>query len=255
MALLDCNRVVKDFGGLRALDSLDFEVEQGAIVGLIGPNGSGKTTLLNVITGVLKPTVGHVVYKGERISGLEPYQIAARGVIRTFQITSIFSNLTARENIIAGRHLKSSSSLWGSFFNTRGYREEEAGLSRKASEILTFLGMKERQSVIAGSLSPAEQRNLEIGIALAGEPELLLLDEPAAGLNPEESTRLVETIQSIQQRGITLAVVEHNMKVIMNLCTRVIVIDYGRKIAEGSPQEIAHNDKVISIYLGRGEYA
>lgn len=252
MAFLECSRVVKDFGGLRALDNLDFEVEEGAIVGLIGPNGSGKTTLLNIITGLSEVSAGHILYKGEQITGLEPHQVAEKGVIRTFQITSLFSNLTAEENIIHGMYLKTNSSLWGSFFSTRGYRKEEARLAQKANEILALFDMGERRSILARNLSPAEQRNLEIGIALAGEPKLLLLDEPAAGLNPEESTRLVETIKSIHQGGITVVVVEHNMKVIMNLCTRVIVIDYGRKIAEGSPHEIAHNDEVISIYLGQG---
>lgn len=255
MAFLECSGVVKDFGGLRALDNLDFEVEEGVIVGLIGPNGSGKTTFLNIVTGLLKVSAGEILYKGEQITGLKPHQIAARGVIRTFQITSIFSNLTAEENIIHGMHLKTNSNLWGSFFNTRGYRKEEAKLPQRTNEILAFLEMEEKRSIVARNLSPAEQRNLEIGIALAGEPELLLLDEPAAGLNPEECTRIVKTIQSIQQSGMTLVVVEHNMKVIMNLCNRVVVIDYGHKVAEGSPQEIAHTDEVISIYLGRGEHA
>ena len=255
MAILECYRIVKDFAGLRAVDNLDLKVEEGDILGLIGPNGSGKTTLLNVITGLLKPTAGDIMYKGRLITGLEPHQIAAVGIVRTFQITSIFPGLTAEQNIIVASHLRTNNNLSGAIFNTRGYRQEEVKLSQKASEILIFLGMEERKDAIASSLSPAEQRGLEVGIALAGEPELLLLDEPAAGLNPEECVRLIKMIQSIQQRGITLVVVEHNMKVIMNLCTRVIVIDYGHKVAEGSPEEIARNDEVISIYLGREENA
>ena len=255
MAILEVRGIVKDFGGLRALDKLDFEVEQGAIFGIIGPNGSGKTTLLNIITGLLKPTAGNILYKGKIIIGLQPHQIAAIGIMRTFQLISIFSNLTAKENIINGMHLKAKNDFWGSIFNTRGYRREAVKLSRKAEEILAFLGMEERQGTSARSLSPGEQRALEIGIALAGEPELLLLDEPAAGLNPEECTRLIKVIHSIQQNGITSIVVEHNMKVVMGLCTRVLVIDYGRKVVIGSPEEIVHNNKVISIYLGREEYA
>lgn len=255
MAILECCRIVKDFGGLKALDNLDLKVEEGDVLGLIGPNGSGKTTLLNVITGLLKPTAGDIMYKGRLITDLEPHQIAATGIVRTFQTTSIFSGLTAKQNVIVASHLRTNNNISGAIFNTRGYREEEVKLSQKANEILIFLGMEERKDAIASSLSPAEQRGLEVGIALAGEPELILLDEPAAGLNPEECVRLIKMIQSIQQRGIMLVVVEHNMKVIMNLCNRVVVIDYGHKVAEGNPEEIARNDEVISIYLGREENA
>ena len=255
MAILESIGIVKNFGGIRALDKLDFEVERGAIFGLIGPNGSGKTTMLNIIAGLLKPTVGNILYKGERIKGLHPHQIAAIGIMRTFQLINIFSNLTAKENIIHSMHLKAKNDFWGSLFNTKGYRGEAVKLSRKAEEILAFLGIEGRQGMSAESLSSGEQRALELGIALAGEPELLLLDEPAAGLNPEEWTRLIKVIQSIQQKGITSIVVEHNMKVVMGLCTRVLVIDCGRKVAEGSPEEIVHNEKVVSIYLGEKEYA
>lgn len=253
MAMLEVRKVVKNFDGLKALDGLDFEVEQGGIFGLIGPNGSGKTTMLNVIAGLLKPTAGDIIYKKEQITALQPHQIAKKGIMRTFQLISIFSNLTAKENIIHGMHLKTNNNLWGSFFNTKGYRNEMERLSKKADEILTFLGMKGRQDAVSGSLSPAEQRSLELGIALVGEPELLLLDEPAAGLNPEECSKLIKMIQSIQRMGITILVVEHNMKVIMGLCTRVLVIDYGHKVIEGSPEEVAHDEEVISIYLGREE--
>ena len=255
MAILEVREIVKDFGGLRALDKLDFEVEQGAIFGIIGPNGSGKTTMLNIIAGLLKPTAGNILYKGKTIIGLQPNQIAAIGIERTFQLISIFSNLTAEENIINGMHLKAKNDFWGSIFNTRGYRREAVKLSKKAEEIIAFLGLEGREGMSAGSLSPGEQRALELGIALAGEPELLLLDEPAAGLNPEECTRLIKEIQSIQKNGITSIVVEHNMKVVMGLCTRIIVIDYGKKVVVGSPEDIVHNNKVISIYLGREEYA
>jgi branched-chain amino acid transport system ATP-binding protein len=253
MAMLEVRRVVKNFDGLRAIDGLDFEVEQGDIFGLIGPNGSGKTTMLNVIAGLLKPTAGDIIYKKEQITALRPHQIAEKGIMRTFQLISIFSNLTVKENIIHGMHLKTNNNFWRSFFNTKGYKNEIERLSQKSDEILIFLGMKGRQDAVSGSLSPAEQRSLELGIALAGEPELLLLDEPAAGLNPEECSRLIKMIQSIQRMGITILVVEHNMKVIMGLCTRVLVIDYGHKVIEGTPEEVAHDEEVISIYLGREE--
>jgi len=255
MLILEANRLSKNFGGLRALDSLDIEIEHGEIFGLIGPNGSGKTTLLNVTTGFLKPEVGDIKYKGKPIKGLQPYEIAARGIIRTFQVATTLSDLTAKENIIAGSYLKTNDTLWGSFFNTRGYKEQKAKMSQKANQVLTFLGMEERRNVLAGNLAPAEQRKLEIGIALAAEPELLLLDEPAAGLNAEECDELLKIVRSIQHEGATIIIVEHNMKVVMNLCTRIMVIDYGRKVAEGSPPEIAHNDEVISIYLGRDVHA
>lgn len=251
MVILETKRLSKNFGGLKALDRLDLQIYQGEILGLIGPNGSGKTTYLNVITGFLKPTAGDLLYRSQSIVGLKPHQIAERGVIRTFQLTSLFPNLTVEENIIAGMHLKTKGRILGSFFNTRSYREEEMRLRQKAADILTFMEMQERQGMLAMNLPAVEQRKLEIAIALAGEPNLLLLDEPAAGMNPEESVRLLGLIRSIQQMGITILIIEHNMRVIMRLCTRVAVINYGVKIAEGTPQEISNNDEVISVYLGR----
>jgi len=251
MAILEIKELAKDFGGLRALNRLDIDVNEGEILGLVGPNGSGKTTWINVVTGFLKPNAGSIVYKGESIVGLEPFQIAGRGIIRTFQLTSTFSNLTAKENVISGRYLKASSSLVGSFFHSRSYREEEKRLSQKADEILAFLEMEGKGDMIAADMPSVDQRKLEIAIALAGEPELLLLDEPAAGMNPEEQVRVMNMIRSLQQSGIALVVVEHNMRVIMGLCTRIVVMNYGDKIAEGTPEEIANNEEVISVFLVR----
>jgi len=247
---LEIKGITKDFGGLRALSKVDLEVQEGQIFGLIGPNGSGKTTLLNVITGYFPPTAGLVVYKGTNISGLSPYLIAKRGIVRTFQITSIFPNLTVEENVIAGSYLKTKGSFWGAFFQTRVYRKEEKRLRQKATEILALLRMEEKRNVIAKALGLGEQRRIEIAIALATEPKLLLLDEPAAGLNPTEALELVHVIETIRDRGITLVVVEHNMKVIMQLCSRIAVLDYGSKITEGTPGEVANNENVIRVYLG-----
>ena len=248
--ILELKRVTKDFGGLRALSNVDIELPEGEIFGLIGPNGSGKTTLLNVITGFFPPTTGAIAYQKESITGLAPYVIATKGIVRTFQITSIFPNLTVEENIINGSYLKTSGSFWGSFFQTKAYRREEMKLRQKAAEISALLGMQGKMGVLSSALGLGEQRRIEIAIALATEPKLLLLDEPAAGLNPTEAVEMVRVLQSIQKMGITLVVIEHNMRVIMRLCTRIAVLDYGVKIAEGTPEEIAKNDKVISVYLG-----
>lgn len=250
VTILELKRVTKDFGGLRALSNVDVELQEGEIFGLIGPNGSGKTTLLNVITGFFPLTAGSIVYKKEPITGLAPYVIATKGIVRTFQITSIFPDLTVEENIINGSHLKTSSSFLGSFFHTKAYRREEMKLRQKAAEISALLGMQGKIGVPANTLGLGEQRRIEIAIALATEPKLLLLDEPAAGLNPTEAVEMVHLLQSIQKMGITLVVIEHNMRLIMQLCTRIAVLDYGVKIAEGTPEEIAKNDKVISVYLG-----
>jgi len=251
MTILRIEGLTKDFGRLRALNDVALNVQQGEILGLIGPNGSGKTTMLNVITGFLKPTAGSAIYKEGLLTGLKPHQIAKRGVTRTFQLTSLFPNLTAIENIIHGRHLYSKSSLFGSFFLNKSYREEEAKLRQEAMNILTFVNMQEKGDMIAGNLPAAEQRILEIAIALASEPELLLLDEPASGMNVPEAASAMELIRSIQQSGTTVVIVEHNMKVIMQLCSRIAVLNQGVKIAEGPPQEISKNEQVISVYLGK----
>lgn len=249
--MLEINEVRKDFGGLRALNCVSIEMLEGEILGLIGPNGSGKTTLLNIITGFLPVTSGTIIFKEKVLSGLSPHVIATKGIVRTFQLTSIFPNLTVADNIAVGRYLKAKSSIFGAFLQTKAYKIAEMELRRKVDEILTdFPRLREKRDVIAKNLSLGEQRNLEIVIALATEPELLLLDEPAAGLNPMETQELSNFICSLQQRGVSLLIVEHNMKLVMSLCTRIVVLDYGAKIAEGTPKEIAQNDKVISVYLG-----
>jgi branched-chain amino acid transport system ATP-binding protein len=251
MEFLKTEGLTKAFKGLIAVNDLDMEVIQGEILGLVGPNGSGKSTTINVITGFFSPTKGKVIYKGESISGLQPHEIAKRGIIRTFQHTSLFTNLTVEQNIISGMHLGLVNNALSSFFLTNRYRSEETKVTQAVNEILVFTNMQEKSNVVAKSLPGAEQRVLEIAIALAGKPKLLLLDEPAAGMNLQEATRIIELIRAIRQSGTTIMLVEHNMKVVVEVCSRIIVLDYGAKIAEGTPEEIANNQDVISIYLGK----
>jgi branched-chain amino acid transport system ATP-binding protein len=251
MTILRTEELTKNFGGLRALNKVNLDVQQGEILGLIGPNGSGKTTMLNVITGFLKTTAGHTTYEGEIITGLKPNQITKMGLVRTFQLTSLFPDLTVAENIIRGKHLHTKSSFFGSFFRTKRYREEEAKLKQEVTDILAFVNLQGRGDMAARNLPAAEQRILEIAIALAAKPKLLLLDEPASGMNILEAARAMELVRSIQNTGVTVVVIEHNMKVIMQLCSRIVVLNEGIKIAEGTPEEISENKEVISIYLGK----
>jgi branched-chain amino acid transport system ATP-binding protein len=250
MEILGIKGMEKDFKGLKVLHNVDMSVNQNGIFGLIGPNGSGKTTLLNIITGFLRPTAGEVIYKGRSITSLKPHEVAQRRIARTFQLSSLYPNLTVEDNIITGSHLKASSSLLGSFFQTRRYVEEDRMLKEKARKILSFMDMEKQRHMLAKNLPFGDERKLEIAIALATDPELLLMDEPAAGMNPEEQARLINLIQLMAQMGITMIIIEHNMRVIMKVCTSIAVLSYGIKVAEGTPEEIAHNEKVISVYLG-----
>lgn len=251
MSILKVEGLTKDFGGLRALDNVTFNVEQGEILGLIGPNGSGKSTVLNVVTGFLPASAGQVTFRDKRITGLKPHQIAQSGSVRTFQLTSLFPNLTVLENIFRGRHIGSKSSFLGSFFQTSSYRREESRLQQEAMEVLQFVNLEQKSDMLAANLPAAEQRILEIAIGLSAKPELLLLDEPAAGMNLSEAFRAMELVRAIKQRGITVVIIEHNMKVIMQLCSRIVVLNQGTKIAEGTPQDISTNQEVIEIYLGK----
>jgi len=250
MEMLNIKSLEKDFNGLKVLDKVDMTIKQHEIFGLVGPNGSGKTTMLNVITGFLRPTSGEIIYKGEPITGLKPHEITKKRIVRTYQLSSLYPNLTVEQNIITGSHLKASSSLLGSFFQTRRYREEERILKEKANEILSFMDMVKQKDVLARNLPFGDERKLEIAIALATDPELLLMDEPAAGMNPEEQEKLIHLIQLIAGMGITIVIIEHNMRVIMKVCTSVAVLSYGIKLAEGTPEEITRDEKVISVYLG-----
>jgi branched-chain amino acid transport system ATP-binding protein len=251
VAILEVKKLSKDFGGLRAINQIDVDVQEGEILGVIGPNGSGKTTLFNLITGFLKPTEGQIRYKGEPITSMPSYEIAARGIGRTFQLRSIFSNLSVRENMIIGSHLRAKDGIWSSFFRTKSYKEGGAELEQRVTKTLTFMGMEKQADQVAGSLPYGDQRKLELATTLALDPEILLLDEPATGMNPQETETIMNLVQLIQQQGKTIVVVEHNMKVVMGLCRRIVVLDYGVKITEGTPEEVTTNEKVISVYLGR----
>ena len=251
MALLETSGLTKLFGGLSAVDRLDLRVEQGDIMGLIGPNGSGKTTALNLITGFLKPTGGSVTYEGEDVTGLEPHQLARNGLVRTFQITTLFENLTVRDNILHGSHLANPTTLVGALVKSRRYRRQRAQMDERARELLARVGLEQRIDSVARDLSAGEHRYLEIAIALAADPRMVLLDEPATGLNPEEAAYLMDLIRTLREEGVTILLVEHNMRLITNICTRITVLNFGAKIAEGTPEEIVGDDAVVTAYLGR----
>lgn len=240
----------KSFGGLRAIDFLDFTVTEGKVKSIIGPNGAGKTTLFNLIMGVFPPTGGILEFFGRTLNGLKPHAIAALGISRTFQNIELFANMTVLENVMVGRHRQTAAGIFNTGFRLRRMREEEREIQEKAMEELRFMGLADRAGFSAGSLPLGEQKLLEIARALATAPKLLLLDEPAAGLNMRETAKLSETILRIRDRGITIMLVEHDMRLVMEISDEVLVLNYGKKIAEGSPRDIQRNNEVIAAYLG-----
>jgi branched-chain amino acid transport system ATP-binding protein len=251
MALLELRGVSKYFGGLPAVSGLDMDVMQGEILGLIGPNGAGKTTVFNVITGFLRLDRGKVVFDGKDISGLEPHFIAKRGIVRTFQLTTLFSGLTVLENMLAGLHLLSRIGFWEALFNTGSNHNKEKELREKATEILTFAGLVDVRDEPAMNLPHGHQQVLSLCVALAASPKILLLDEPLSGMNPKEVMTMIDIIRKIRNKEeLSIVVVEHNMRAVMSLCERIIVVNFGRKIAEGAPEEIRENQDVIDAYLG-----
>jgi branched-chain amino acid transport system ATP-binding protein len=255
MALLEIQQLVKDFGGVRALDALDLDVEEGQIVSVIGPNGAGKTTLFNVITGMIPPDAGEILLEGETIVGLRPSQVTARGISRTFQNVRLFAEMTVRENVMVARHCRTRSGILPSIFRTPSFRREEAETKRRAEEALAFFGSRlvgYRFDMPAMSLSYANRRRLEIARAMVSQPKLILLDEPTAGMNPRETKELADLIGRMRDElGVTILLIEHDMPVVKGASEHVVVLDFGQKIAEGTFDEIVTNERVIEAYLGR----
>lgn len=255
MSLLRVQDLTKRFGGLIAVNDVSFDVEEGEILSIIGPNGAGKSTLFKLIASFLRPTAGQVLYNGERISGQKPHLVARKGVVRTFQETTVFKEMTALENVVVAHHLRLRASIPGVYFATPQARADESAFRDSAAEILDYLGLGHVKDEKARNLPHGYLRALGIALAMAAEPRVLLLDEPFAGMNPEETDRAVEMVRGIRKRGITVLLVEHDMGAVMRISDRIVVISFGQKIAEGTPEEVRNNEAVIEAYLGRADDA
>src|SRR5919204_5765223 len=238
--VLEARKVTRRFGGLVAVREVDFEVGQRQIIGLIGPNGAGKTTFFNCITGMFAPSDGEVLFDGRRINGLPPDRITKLGVARTFQNLRLFANMTALENVLVGRHCRTREGVFSAVLRTPKFRREERESQDRAMELLAFVGLRGKEDEVARNLSYGDMRRLEIARALATEPKLLLLDEPTAGMNPQETTRAAALVDRIRSEGLAIVVIEHDMKFLMGISDRVTVLDHGEKLAEGKPQEVQH---------------
>lgn len=250
--LLDVQHLSKRFGGLHAVNDVSFRVERGQIFSLIGPNGAGKTTVFNMVTGLIRPSSGSIRFDGEEISGLRPDQVTARGIARTFQNIRLFSFMTARENVMVGHHARMRARVWDSMLHTPSARDEERRTAAVADELLDLVGLRRYADEYARNLPYGRQRRLEIARALASRPQMLLLDEPGAGTNPQEKVELMGLIRRIRETGLTIFLIEHDMRLVMNVSEHIVVLDFGTKIAEGAPDEVRANRAVIEAYLGKG---
>lgn len=248
MSILEVQGLTRQFGGLSAVSDLSFSVTEGRIHGLIGPNGAGKTTTFNVISGFYSPTAGRVIFQGQDISGLRTSSIAERGLVRTFQATTLFHEFSVLENMLVGQHLQARTGFFETLFGTDRRSEEEA--RSKAMEILEFMGLAERVSEPATNLPHGLQRVLGIAVAVSASPKLLLMDEPFTGMNPEETRQMMEVVREVQRRGVTILLVEHDMQAVMGLCDTITVLNFGKLLTEGSPEEIREHPEVIEAYLG-----
>jgi branched-chain amino acid transport system ATP-binding protein len=252
MALLSLQGATKKFGGLTAVDNVTFDVDAGSIISLIGPNGAGKSTVFNLITGIYAPTTGTIVFDGRSIGGLKPHVVASLGILRTFQNIRLFSHMTVLDNVLVGRHARMRATPWDCAFRTPFARREETSATESAKALLDWIGLSRYTTEWARNLPYGMQRRLEIARALASEPKLLLLDEPAAGTNPAEKVGLMKLVQAIRDRGVTVLLIEHDMKLVMGISDYVHVLDYGEEIAHGKPDVVRHDHRVIEAYLGKG---